>query len=131
MSVHTDKIASVLRRAVQQIITRGLNDPRLRGMISVTEIRVSADLASATVLVSVMPSEHAELTLHGLRHAARHIRSEVGKIVSIRRMPQLSFKLDESLRRQMQVLTAINEARRSDEEMRRRRSEMQGEESES
>ena len=131
MSVHTDKIASVLRRAVQQIITRGLNDPRLRGMISVTEIRVSADLASATVLVSVMPSEHAELTLHGLRHAARHIRSEVGKIVSIRRMPQLSFKLDESLRRQMQVLTAIDEARRSDEEMRRRRSKMQGEESES
>jgi ribosome-binding factor A len=130
MSLHTDQVASVLRRAVQQVITRGLNDPRVRGLISVTKVHVSGDLADATVSVSVMPAEQAELTLHGLRHAARHIRTEVGRSVQMRRVPRLSFKLDESLKNEARVIAAINEAVRADEQRRRRDEPAQQEEDE-
>ena len=115
MSVHNDQIASVLRRTVQEIISRGLNDPRVRGMISVTQVKVTDDLRTATAFVSVLPAEHAELTVHGLRHAAQHIRTEIGRKVRMRRMPQLVFKIDESLKREAQVFAAINGARREDD----------------
>jgi ribosome-binding factor A len=110
----------VLRRAVQQVISRGLNDPRVQGLISVTQVQVSDDLADATVLVSVMPAERAELTVHGLRHAARHIRTEVGRSVRMRRVPRLSFRLDESLKKESRIIAAINEAVCADERRRRR-----------
>jgi ribosome-binding factor A len=110
MSVHHEQVVSVLTRAVQNVLSRGLNDPRVRGMASVTSVRVSRDLNDATVMVSVLPEEQAELTVHGLRHAASHIRNEVGKQVRMRRLPHLTFKLDESLKKQAGVLAAIQRA---------------------
>ena len=130
MSLHTDQVASVLRRAIQQVLSRGLNDPRVQGLISVTQVQVSDDLADATVSVSVLPAERGELTLHGLRHAARHIRTEVGKAVRMRRLPRFSFKLDESLKKEAQIIAAINEAIRSDERRRGGRENPSSEESE-
>lgn len=114
MSVHTEQVASVLTRAVQDVLMRGLNDPRVRGLISVTGVKVSDDLANATVMISVLPADQAELTMHGIRHAARHIRREVGNRVRMRRVPQLSFKLDRSLKRQSEVLAAIDAAMRDE-----------------
>jgi ribosome-binding factor A len=118
MSVHLEQVGSVLTRAVQEVLLRGLNDPRVRGMISVVRVSVSDDLANATVYVSVMPREHEELTLHGLRHAARHIRRQVGERVSMRRVPQLAFRIDRSVKKQSQVLAAIQDAVREDEQRR-------------
>ena len=110
MSVHKEQVASVLSRALQGVLSRGLNDPRVRGMLSVTRVNVSDDLQNATVMISVLPSEHSELTIHGLRHAAQHIRTEVGKQIRIRRMPRLSFKLDESLKKEAEVLAGCHDA---------------------
>ncbi len=121
MGVHKEKTASVLCRAIQSVLSRGLNDPRVRGMMTVTGVRVSDDLANATVMVSVLPAEHAELTVHGLRHAAQHIRTEVGRAVRMRRMPQLTFSVDESLKKEARIVSAINEAIRTDEERRAQR----------
>ena len=53
--------------------------------------------------------------LHGLRHAQRHIQSRVRKLVRLRRMPHLTFKLDRSFKAASRVLAAIAEARRVDE----------------
>jgi len=121
MSVHKEKTVSVLSRAIQSVLSRGLNDPRVRGMMTVTDVKVSDDMANATVMVSVFPEEAAELTVHGLCHAAQHIRTEVGNSVRIRRMPHLTFKVDRRLKRESSVLSAINEAVRADEERAARR----------
>ena len=114
MSHHKDQTVSVLERAVQTVLSRGLNDPRVRGLISVTGIKVSDDLRNATVMVSILPEEHAGTSMHGLKSAARHIRREVGDIVSLRRVPDLSFKLDQSLKKHAAVLAAIEAARQRD-----------------
>jgi ribosome-binding factor A len=102
-----DQISSVLQRAVQEVISRGLNDPRVRGLISVTSVTISEDRREATVRVSVLPAEHAELTMHGLRHATPHVQSKVANTVRARRVPTLHFRLDESLKKQADVLAAI------------------------
>ncbi len=107
MSKRTDQIASLIRRAVQSRLSRGLNDPRVRGLISVTQVTVAADLSEAVILVSVMPAEHAQLTLRGLQHAAAHLRGELGRTVRLRRQPRLTFKLDDSMRQAAEAMAAI------------------------
>ena len=114
MSVHNDQVASVLHRAVQSILSRGLNDPRVRGLISVTSVDVTDDNAQAVISVSIVPEKHGELTMHGLRHAESHIRYQVGRNVKMRRVPQFVFKLDKSLKKQAEVFHAIAKARRSE-----------------
>lgn len=110
MTAHQEQIASTLKRAIQEVLSRGLSDPRVRGLISVTRVKVSPDLAHAAVGVSVLPAEHARLTLRGLEHAAKHIRSQVGRKVALRRMPRLSFHLDESLKKEAAVHAAISKS---------------------
>ena len=63
-------------------------------------------------------------TIQGLRHAARHIQSLVGKELRSRAIPHLSFSLDESLKKQAGVLSAIREAVEEDQ---RRRGEVTAE----
>ncbi len=113
MSHRPDQIASVIQRAVQTVIGRGLNDPRVRGMVSVTKVLVDPDISEATVFVSVMPVKHAKLTVHGLEHAAGRIRRLIGRAIRMRRLPKLSFRLDDSLKRQAQLEATIREQRRS------------------
>jgi ribosome-binding factor A len=107
MSTRTEKIGSVLHHAIQNVITRGLNDPRVRGLISVTKIEVAPDLADAQVYVSVLPAERSELTMHGLRGAAGHIQRAVAPAVAAKRMPRLHFRLDDSLKKQATLDAAL------------------------
>ncbi len=109
MSRRTDQIASLIRRAVQSRLSRGLNDPRVRGLISVTQVTVAADLSEAVILVSVMPAAHAQLTLRGLQHAAAHLRGELGRTARLRHQPRLTFKLDDSMRHAAEAMAAIME----------------------
>lgn len=110
MTSHTEQVASLLKRAIQDVLSRGLSDPRVRGLISVTEVKVSPDLANASVGISVLPDEHATLSMRGIEHAASHIRSQVSRSVALRRVPRLSFHLDESLKKQAAVHAAISKA---------------------
>ncbi|MFG0284124.1 MAG: 30S ribosome-binding factor RbfA [Phycisphaerales bacterium JB039] len=111
MSVRTDKIAATLQRALQEAIARGVNDPRVRGLITVTAVRVSPDLRDAVVSVSVLPESAQEITLHGLRSAAGRLRHEIAGAIRLRRMPTITFELDDSLKTQARILSAIARAR--------------------
>lgn len=110
MSHRKEQVASTLQRAIQQVMARGLNDPRIRGLITVTDVQVPPDLKTATVMISVLPEERQRLTLQGVQDAARHIRREVGEIVAMRQIPELHFKLDLSLKRQAEAMSAIAKA---------------------
>ena len=110
MAQRTEQIASVIRHAVQRVLSRGVNDPRVRGLVSVTRVEVTPDLADARVYVSILPAEHSELTMHGLRSAAKHVQGEIAGEVSARRMPRLDFRLDESLKKQAEIDAAIGRA---------------------
>lgn len=111
MTHRIEKIESTLARAIQQVISRGLNDPRAGGLISVLRVNVAQDMANATAFVSVYPEEKAELTMHALRHASRHIRHQAAELMAIRKVPVIEFRLDKSLKQQSEVFTALAKAR--------------------
>lgn len=110
MSRRTEQLSSEIHKAVQAAIDRGLQDPRISGLITVTGVRITPDLKIAFVQVSILPADRQKLTMHGLESAARHLRREVGNKLSVRQMPELVFKLDESLKKQVEVLGAIAKA---------------------
>lgn len=114
MPDRTAQVANVIRAEVQQVLSRGLNDPRVRGLISVTRVDVTADLAEARVYVSILPAEHTELAMHGLKSAAGHVQREIAPSISMKRMPRLSFRLDESLKKQAELDAAIIQSRLPD-----------------
>ena len=115
MTQRTEQVAATLKRAIQDVIVRGISDPRVKGLISITKIDVSPDLADASVFCSVMPQEHEELTMHGLTSASKWIRRKAADKIRIRRMPKLHFRIDKQLRREQDVMASIDRARLEDE----------------
>ena len=107
MSRRTQQIASTMMRALQQRLARGLADPRMRGLVTITGVDVAEDLEQATVRVTVMPEEHEALTLHALSSAAGKLRRELADEVRIRQMPVLRFVVDEGLKEQAKVLALL------------------------
>ena len=111
MSVpRVDRISSSLQRAIQQVLTRGLNDPRMdSSMVTITEVDLAQDGRDATVHVSVMPGKHGPRCLGAIKHASGHIRREAGELIRMRALPQLHFVLDERLKRQASVIAALGQ----------------------
>lgn len=111
MSHHHEQLTAAIERGVREVLARGVQDPRVGGLITVTKVRVTPDLARAVVGVSVLPADKGTLTLHGLAAAAPYLRREVGKLLRTRQMPQLAFELDESIKREAGILKALDQAR--------------------
>lgn len=110
MTHRREQLASLIHRAVQDILSRGLNDPRIRGMITVTEVDVSGDLRDAIVHVSILPAEQQNTTMHGLTAATMRIQRMMNERLDVRRPPHIRLSLDERVKKQAQLLAAIREA---------------------
>ena len=104
------QISGEVRRALQAEIARGLNDPRVQGMISITEVVMTPDLAQARIRVSVLPEARASLTLSGLRAAATHLRRRLMVETRISRVPQLVFEIDDRFKRESELDALIRAA---------------------
>ncbi len=116
MSKRSLQLASIIHRAVQSVVTDGLSDPRLdETMISVTKVRVAEDLSSATLHVSILPKKSESKAVHALQDAARFIRREAAERVSLHRMPALLFRVDHSMQKQTDLLSAFGEVERERE----------------
>lgn len=111
MSRRSDRVAAEIQRSLQKVFSKGLSDPRIRGLITITSVKADDDLRTANVLLSVMPSEHSELTLHGLRAAAKHIRHLIADDLILPQTPYLRFKLDSNAGKQADVFSALAKVR--------------------
>ncbi len=108
-----------IREELADLLRRHIRDPRLGGIISITDVETSADLAVARVHVSVLGSdEEAAEALRALRHAAGYLRRELGERIRVRRLPALDFRLDPSIARGARVLQLLREINAQDEQAR-------------
>lgn len=104
----------MIRSIVAEAILTRLSDPRIAPVTSVTRVDVSPDFSTAQIHVSVMADEaQRKLTLRGLEHAGGRLRAMVGEQITLRKVPRLIFKLDDSVRRgaeMVETLDALMEA---------------------
>lgn len=101
------QLESLLLRSLQARMARGLSDPRVRGLVTITRLELSTDLKRAKAFVSVMPNEHAQLTMHGLKAATSRIRRDVMEGIHLKEMPTLEFIYDEGLKAQLEVIALL------------------------
>lgn len=105
-----DRVSEQIRRELAELIRTELKDPRV-GMVSITDVEVSADYAHAKVFFSSMAGrEHLGSVLAGLQKAAGFLRRELGRRITIHSTPQLHFVFDESLERGADLSKLIQEA---------------------
>ncbi|MHA7812361.1 MAG: 30S ribosome-binding factor RbfA [Phycisphaerales bacterium] len=110
------QVASNIQRELQNRLARGLADPRIRGMITVTRVELSDDLKNAKAFISVMPDKHAKITMHGLTSATRKLRKEVMGRIHLKEMPTLQLVYDEGHKAQMEVMALLEKDRQEREE---------------
>lgn len=106
------QIASNIQRELQNRLARGLADPRIKGMVTVTRVELSDDLKHAKAFISVMPEQHAKITMHGLISASRRLRKDVMSRIHIKEMPTLQLVYDEGHKAQMEVMALLARDRR-------------------
>ncbi len=105
-----DRVAEQIRREVAELIRTEVKDPRI-GMVSITDVEVTADYSHAKVFFSTLAgSEHVPAVLTGLQKASGFLRRELGKRISIHMTPQLHFVFDQSLERGADLSKLIQEA---------------------
>lgn len=108
----TQRVADQMQRELAQLIHRDVRDPRI-GMVTLTAVEVSRDLAHAKVFLTLMgeaTEEDIAQNLSALKDAAGFLRVQLGRSMKLRSVPQLHFHYDESVRRGVHLSSLIERA---------------------
>ena len=109
-SVRQLKVSAQIQRIVATVLQRDVADPRIDGLVSVTRVEMTKDLREAKVYLSLLGNTRPPATvLHGIQSAGRHIQSEVAGNLPMKFAPRLSFHIDDSLKKQAEILKMIGD----------------------
>ncbi len=104
MRIRPERVAHLMQREVADILRTRMRDPRLSDWVSVTDVEVTEDLSLAKVFVSILPSgAEREQALRVLAGAAGFVRRELAPRLGLREVPEIRFKLDDSIERGARV----------------------------
>ena len=97
------------KREISQILAQKVRDPRV-GRVLITQARVTKDLWLARVFIRPLDdSLPVEETMKGLEAAASFIRRELGKVLRIRRIPEIRFIHDTTLDSTIRIEEVLKE----------------------
>lgn len=109
MNRRIDRVNDLLREELSNLIRLQLKDPRLDGLLTITEVECSRDLAHARVFISSMKSDNGkDSVIQGLESASGFLRRELRGRLNIKRVPELHFFLDISIERGDEILDLID-----------------------
>jgi ribosome-binding factor A len=109
MSHRIERVNTLIRKEISELIQHELRDPRLDEFVAVTAVDTSADLHYAKIFVSSMSGQQEETrVLAVLNAAAGFLRSELAKSVRLRHTPELSFHWDNSIEHGDHILRLID-----------------------
>ena len=110
----TVRVGNLIQAELADIVRRQLDDTRLE-LVSFTGVEVTEDFRQARVFVSYFgPAETRNDVLLVLQKAAPFLRGLLGRRISLRRTPELSFEYDASVDRGLRIQALLAEAARTD-----------------
>ncbi len=111
MSRRTLRIGELIRDILAEAISNRLSDPRIERLTSITRVEVVPDLSLARVYLSIFASAARRRSgLAAIRRAAGKLRAILAGELSIRKVPQLDFRLDDSLQKTFETVMAVERA---------------------
>ena len=109
MSQRTDRLDSQIRAELMELLQREMKDPRI-GFATITRVETARDLGSARVWVSVLGTpEEQTSAIAALTSAAPWLRRQLGDRLTIRHIPQLDIRHDDSIEAGDRVLKLLRE----------------------
>ena len=97
-SVRLLRVGEQVRHVLSELLQRGdVHDETLQShLVSVTEVRMSADLRHATVFVKPLLGQDEEAVLKAMRTHTAYLQREVARRVRMKYASKLKFIADES-----------------------------------
>ncbi|MWN06253.1 ribosome-binding factor A [Gilliamella bombicola] len=114
----SSRVGHELQKEIAIILQREIKDPRL-GMVTVSGVDISRDLAYAKVFVTFLNDDDPQVIEQGLavlNDAKGYIRTLIGKAMRLRIIPEIKFFYDESLVKGMQMSSLVADVIKHDNE---------------
>jgi ribosome-binding factor A len=91
------RVGELIRHALAEMLTRGeIHDPTIEGhMITVPEVRMTADLKLATIYVMPLGGRDTQDVVAALERNKRFLRGELARRVNLKFAPEIRFRADE------------------------------------
>ena len=96
MSERILRVNSEIQKAISDIIATELKNPHIRGLITVTKVDTTADLDQSKIYISIFEEDIREEVINAIKHSAGFIRRELARRVDLRKVPFITFFLDDS-----------------------------------
>lgn len=96
MSERILRVNSEIQKAISHIISYEIKNPLIKGLITVTKVDTTSDLDQCKVYISIFEDKDREEVFNQIKHSAGFIRRELARAVDLRKVPFLTFYLDES-----------------------------------
>lgn len=110
MKQRTDRLNSLLKEVISEVIKRDVKNPHVSELVTVTQVDISKDLHHAKVYISVIGNEVTRQdTLLGLEASAGFIGFTASKKVVLRYFPTLQFVLDDGVNKHMRIEELLQE----------------------
>ena len=114
-SLRTGRVGDQIRVEIAELLARVVQDPGI-GFLTITHVKVSADLQQARVYYTTLGDEEARKeSRRALERVTPFLRRQIGQRLRLRRVPELQFFFDESVERGdriEQILQELSEERR-------------------
>ncbi|MBT8488704.1 MAG: 30S ribosome-binding factor RbfA [Gemmatimonadetes bacterium] len=115
MSKRLARLNEQLKRELSGLIRTEVRDPRV-GIVTITGVDTARDLGSARIFVRAVDDDALPEMLEGLEAAAPFLRSQLGQLLHIRKVPELRFQPDRSLEGARRIEEVLAEVLPEDEE---------------
>lgn len=107
-----DRINEDIKYYLDKIIREDVKDPKISGIISITQVSTTKDLRYAKVYVSIYGTKYTHQTFNEIKKASGFIRKRLSTMLKARAIPDIVFELDDSMEygsHMDQVLKSLSE----------------------
>ena len=117
MVFRIERVNHLIRQEISDLLRLEVKDPRLSGLVSITEVETSADLKYAKVFFSCLcGNEEKKEILSTLVAASGFLHNELTKRLSLRHIPELDFRWDDSIEKGARILELIDRVAQNGEQ---------------
>lgn len=107
-------IEKEMARVISKVLMEEIKNPKIKGLVSVTNVNVTEDLKFADVYFSIMGQENMNTddVVEGLNQIKGFLRKRVADEIEIRYIPEIRVKLDTSIEHAIKISKLLNDLKR-------------------
>ena len=110
-----ERVQEALRQEISKVALEEIKDPRV-GFLTITKVELTKDLRYAKVYFSVLGgAKEKALALKGLNSAKGYIKGVVADRIKLRLVPEISFRIDESIEHTEEIYNLFKRIKKKDE----------------